>query len=183
MDPLARLGVVREWLVVGPFDDPDEKGYATVFPPEKAFDPAASYDGKGGKVAWKRFSSEAPDGRIDLMKAVAPTDGAVAYAYAEVTSPKGQEVELRGGGDDNLGVWVNGAKVIDRPTYRSHLRIDWHRAKAKLKAGENAILVKVCQCPAPKEKAPGPPAKWEFHLRVVDPEGRGVPLLVTTTKK
>lgn len=178
VDPLARLGVVRDWMVLGPFDDPDEKGFAAVFPPESKLDLNAGYEGKDGKIAWKRFASEAPDGRIDLTKAVAPSDGAVAYAYVVLTSPRDQEVELRGGGDDNFAVWVNGTKVIDHPTYRSHLRIDWHRAKAKLKAGENAILVKVCQCPAPKEKAPGPPAKWEFHLRVVDPEGRGVTLPV-----
>ncbi|MBY0457901.1 MAG: hypothetical protein K2V38_11225 [Gemmataceae bacterium] len=185
VDPLARLGVVRDWMVLGPFDDPDEKGYATAFPPENAIDRTATYAGKDGKIAWKSFTSEAPDGRIDLTKAVAPSDGAVAYAYVVVNSPKDQEVELRASGDDNLAVWVNGTKVIDHPTYRSHLRIDWHRAKAKLKAGENAILVKVCQCPAPKEKAPGPPAKWEFHLRVVDPEGRGVsfPVAVPAPKK
>lgn len=185
VDPLARLGVVRDWMVMGPFDDPEEKGFATVFPPEKSFDPDANYDGKDGKVTWKRFTSEAPDGRIDLMKAVAPSDGAVAYAYVVATSPTDQEVEFRGSGDDNLAVWVNGTKVIDHPTYRSHLRIDWHRAKAKLRAGENTVLVKVCQCPAPKEKAPGPPAKWEFNLRVVDSEGRGVSLPVTipTSKK
>jgi hypothetical protein len=180
VDPLARLGVVRDWMVLGPFDDPDEKGYATAFPPEKAINLTATYAGKDGKVAWKSFMSEAPDGRIDLLKAIGPHDAAVAYAYVVVNSPKDQEVELRASGDDNLAVWVNGTKVIDHPTYRSHLRIDWHRAKAKLKAGENAILVKVCQCPAPKEKAPGPPAKWEFHLRVVDPEGRGVSLPVVT---
>lgn len=180
VDPLARLGVVREWAVLGPFDDPDEKGFARPCPPESKLDPTASYDGKGGKIAWKRFTSDVPDGRIDLLKAVGPHDGAIAYAYAVVNSPKDQEVELRASGDDNLAVWVNGTKVIDHPTYRSHLRIDWHRAKAMLKAGDNTILVKVCQCPAPKEKAPGPPAKWEFHLRVVDLEGRGVSLPVVT---
>jgi hypothetical protein len=180
VDPLARLGVVRDWLVVGPFNDPDEKGYGTAFPPEKGFDPKVSYDGKGGPVAWKRFASDAPDGRIDLLKAVGPHDGAVAYARAVLTSPKAQEAELRASGDDNLAVWVNGAKAIDHPTYRSHLRIDWHRAKVALKAGENTVLVKVCQCPAPKEKAPGPPPKWEFHLRVVDAEGRGVSLPAAT---
>ncbi len=45
VDAAAKLGVVREWLVVGPFADPDESGYATPFPPEKEFDPKASYDG------------------------------------------------------------------------------------------------------------------------------------------
>lgn len=176
VDPIARLGVVRDWMVLGPFDDPDEKGYASAFPPEENFDLTASYDGKGGKIAWKRFTSDAPDGRIDLLKAIGPHDAAVAYAYTVVTCPKEEEVELRASGDDNLAVWVNGTKVIDHPTYRSHLRIDWHRAKVNLKAGENTILVKVCQCPAPKEKAPGPPAKWEFHLRMVDSTGRGVSL-------
>lgn len=185
VDPLARLGVVRDWMVLGPFDDPDEKGYATAYPPEKAIDLTATYAGKDGKVAWKSFTSEAPDGRIDLLKAIGPHDAAVAYAYTVVTCPKDQEVELRASGDDNLAVWVNGTKVIDHPKYRSHLRIDWHRAKAKLKTGENTVLVKVCQCPAPKEKAPGPPAKWEFHLRIVDPEGRGVslPVAVPAPKK
>jgi hypothetical protein len=176
VDPLPRLGVVREWSVLGPFDDPDEKGYAKPFPPEKGIDLKATYDGKSGKIAWKAFVSDAPDGRVDLGKAVGKEEGAVAYARAVLTSPKDQEIEVRAGGDDNLAVWVNGTKVIDHPTYRSHLRIDWHRAKVKLKAGQNTILVKVCQCPAPKEKAPGPPAKWEFHLRIVDTEGRGVPM-------
>jgi len=80
---------------------------------------------------------------------------------------------------------MNGTKVIDHPTYRSHLHIDWHRAKARFKAGDNPILVKVCQCSAPKENAAGSPAKWEFHLRVVDPEGRGVslPVAVPAPKK
>ena len=185
VDPLARLGVVREWAVLGPFDDPDEKGFAKPYPPESKLDPTATYDGQGGKIAWNRFTSDAPDGRIDLLKAIGPHDAAVAYAYTVVTCPKDQEVELRASGDDNLAVWVNGTKVIDHPTYRSHLRIDWHRAKAKFKAGDNTILVKVCQCPAPKEKAPGPPAKWEFHLRVVDPEGRGVsfPVAVPAPRK
>lgn len=182
VDAVAQLGVIREWLVVGPFADPDESGYATPFPPEKGFDPKASYDGTGGKVGWKRFTSDAPDGRVDLLKAVGPHDGAVAYAAVVLTSPKDQSVELRGGGDDNLAVWVNGTKAIDHPTYRSHLRTDWHRAAVQLKAGENTLLVKVCQCPAPKEKAPGPPAKWEFHLRVVTPDGRGLPLPVATPK-
>ncbi len=153
VDPLARLCVIRDWMVIGPFDDPDEKGYATVFPPEKMIDPNSTFVGKNGMVVWKRFTSETPDGRIDLLQAIGRNDSAVAYAYVVVNSPKDQEVELRGSGDDNLAVWVNGTKVIDHPTYRSHLRIDWHRAKVKLKAGENTILVKVCQCPAPKEKA------------------------------
>ncbi|MFO0876884.1 MAG: hypothetical protein U0840_05880 [Gemmataceae bacterium] len=174
VDPLPRLGVVRDWMVLGPFDDSDEKGYAKAYPPEKHIDLMASYGGKSGKVAWKKFTSEAPDGRVDLGKAVGKEEGAVAYAHAVLHSPREQVVEVRAGGDDNLAVWVNGKKVIDHPTYRSHLRIDWHRARVRLSAGENAVLVKVCQCPAPKEKAPGPPNKWEFHLRVVDAEGRGV---------
>lgn len=185
VDPLSRLGVVRDWVVLGPFNDPDEKGYAKPYPPESKFDLNASYDGKAGKITWKKFTSNASDGRIDLLKAVGPHDAAVAYAYAVVKSPKNQEVELRATGDDNLAVWVNGTKVIDHSTYRSHLRIDWHRAKVKLMAGENTILVKVCQCPAPKEKAPGPPAKWEFHLRIVDSEGQGVllPITIPTPEK
>lgn len=176
VDPLTRLGVVREWLVIGPFDDPDEKGFAKVFPPETKIDRAGSYEGKGGMIAWKRHVSEAPDGRVDLLKAIGPSEGAVGYGVAVIRVAKDKEVEVRCGGDDNIAVWVNGVKAIDHGAYRSHLRVDWHRAKVRLKAGENVILVKVCQCPAPKEKAPGPPNKWEFLLRLVDNEGRGLSL-------
>lgn len=180
VDPLSKLGVIRDWLVIGPFDDPDETAHGTAFPPERFFDPSARYRGKGGEVGWKPFRSDAVDGRVNLLLAVGPHDGAVAYAVAVSRSDSDRAVELRGAGDDNLAVWVNGEKVIDHPTYRSHLRIDWHQGKARLRAGENVILVKVCQCPAPKVQAPGPPAKWEFLLRVVDAEGRGVPLAVVT---
>lgn len=179
-DPLSKLGVIREWLVIGPFDDPDEQGYEVVFPPEKRFDPMGSYSGKSGKVSWKAYRSEASDGRVNLLQAVGPYDGAVAYAAVILRSPSEMQLELRGSGDDNLAVWLNGSKVIDHPLYRSHLRMDWHRVKVRFRQGDNLILVKVCQCPAPKEKAPGPPPKWEFLLRLVDDQGQGVSLPVVT---
>ena len=104
VDSLTRLGVVCDWMVLGPFDDPEEKGYAAAFAPEKGIDLKATYEGLGGKIAWKRFTSDARDGWIDLVKVVGPRDAAVAYAYTVVTCPKDQEVELRASSDDNLAV-------------------------------------------------------------------------------
>ena len=104
VDSLTRLGVVCDWMVLGPFDDPEEKGYAAAFAPEKGIGLKATYECPGGKIAWKRFTSDARDGWIDLVKVVGPRDAAVAYAYTVVTCPKDQEVELRASSDDNLAV-------------------------------------------------------------------------------
>lgn len=45
VDAAAKLGVVRQWLVIGQFVDSNESGYTPPFPPEKEFDSTASYDG------------------------------------------------------------------------------------------------------------------------------------------
>src|SRR5262245_37164698 len=45
-----------KWYVIGPFDNTDNRGFETVYPPEKEIDLAKEYVGKGGvKVEWKEF--------------------------------------------------------------------------------------------------------------------------------
>ena len=56
---------VRDWLVIGPFADPDRKGHATAYPPEaEAVDQATEYKGIGSLLRWHPQSS--PKDYIDL---------------------------------------------------------------------------------------------------------------------
>jgi hypothetical protein len=180
-DPLGKLGVVRAWAVVGPFDADCEAGLKASFPPEASVDLAATYPGRGGAaLRWRPGVEAGPDGRADLLRAdVSPKNGAVAYAAAVLTVPAAGRAELRVGAVDNVTAWVNGSKVVSvGSTYRSHFRADRHRAGVDLKAGDNLLLLKLTKTP-PTTEGPaargGPPEKWEFMARLVDDRGRAVP--------
>lgn len=174
----AHLGFLTDWYVVGPFDAQQQKGFKTVYAPEQKVDLAAELPGKSGMIKWKRLQvREATGGapaRVALVNLVEPlgvVEDGVAYAYTTITVAKPLEVEFRGAADDNLSVFVNGKREFGFEEYRNGVRLDRHRFRARLKAGENAILVKICQ--APVDQNLNEP-NWEFLLRVVDETGKGI---------
>lgn len=175
-----QFGFVTNWFVIGPFDGMNQQGFGTVYPPEREIDLAAEYPGKEGPIRWKRFQvreePKAQSGRVALLSFGEPLGkihDAVAYAYTAFTVPEAREVEFRGGGDDNFTVWVNGQREFGFEEYRNGIRLDRHRFKAKLKAGVNRVLVKVCQGPLDPTTND---ASWELMLRLVDATGKGIPV-------
>ncbi len=168
-----RLGLLRSWMVIGPFEDENYTGFARVFPPEKERNLSASYPGKSGPVSWKQAISTASDGRIDLLQSIGNVEGAVGYAFCEFESPKNCNGSLLAGADDNLAVWFNGERVISQGSYHGHLRSDWYQTPVRIRSGVNSLLVKVCQAPPKPDKGPGSPNKWEFVVRITDEQGVG----------
>jgi len=170
------FGFLRDWYVVGPFDARGMKGFKNVYPPEEKVDLAAAYEGKEKKVGWKRYRSpEATAGLhvalVNLREPLGDAEDAVAYAYTALEVSEAREVEFRGAADDNLSVWVNGTRVFGFEEYRNGVRLDRHRFRARLKAGTNTVLVKVCQAPTdPAHTEPN----WEFLLRICDATGTGL---------
>ncbi|MFO0964320.1 MAG: hypothetical protein U0793_01860 [Gemmataceae bacterium] len=175
------LGFLMDWHLIGPFDSMGNKGFQLSYPPEKAVDLTAEMEAGGKKLRWKRYLVEEPSPRVNAKhvalvnlresRALGDADDAVAFAYTEIVVAKDQKVEFRGAADDNFTVWVNGKRVFGFEEYRNGIRFDRHRFPAELKAGKNAVLVKVCQTPAPN-----PEPNWEFILRVVDESGKGLPM-------
>jgi hypothetical protein len=172
------LGFLADWHVIGPFDAKNMNGFKAVFPPEEKIALTAKYPGKSGTIEWKRYrAKEATSGlpaRVVLVNLIEPlgnADDAVAYAYTAFHVDKGQEAEFRGAADDNFTVWVNGKKEFGFEEYRNGVRLDRHRFRVKLKAGENTVLVKICQAPVDPTN---PEPNWEFLLRVVDESGKGI---------
>jgi tetratricopeptide (TPR) repeat protein len=162
----AALGLPLEsaWMVIGPFDNPNNTGLSVAFPPEQEFNLPAGYPGKAGLVKWQRADDGREDGRLNFGKLFTTADMTVAYAAMEINSPADQKVELRIGSDDQVKVWLNGQVVWtfseDRP-----LRMDQDKIPVKLRQGKNRLLCKVTQGGG----------DWELMVRITDSQGQLVP--------
>jgi hypothetical protein len=187
VDLVRHFGFIREWNVIGPFDNPSLRGYETAYPPEAGIDPAATVAGKFGPVAWRPVSTADPMGLVDIngvfpppvdaAAAAAPKDApkeglkeVVAYAVADFIAPRGQAAELRLGTKNAWKVWLNGALVFGRDEYHRGMEVDQYRLPVTLQPGRNTILVKLCQDDQRKPWT----TEWEFQLRVCDRVGTAV---------
>src|SRR5207245_10140615 len=63
----AALGYVREWRVIGPFDNVSLSGFEKIYPPEREIDFAKSYSGKDDQTLQShRLASVARDGQCEV---------------------------------------------------------------------------------------------------------------------
>ncbi len=158
---IQKTGFVAEddWIILGPFDNTDGIGYDTVYIPENLpqIDPTTEYDGKYGKIRWRKHADEILNGYISLGE---EDDWRIAYAFAIVTSPDEREVQLRFDSDDQGVIWLNGIEVFSH-TKTNTAEIDNYTIPVTLNAGKNSILIKVC------EEIGG----WGFYLRITDTDG------------
>lgn len=148
------------WLTLGPFDNTGGVGYSTAFIPEDQvqIDKTAEYDGVSGKIKWVKGSDEIFDGFFDFGL---DANLYAAYAWISFTSPEEREAEIRFDSDDQGKVYLNGKKVYAHRRTRG-ATIDRRKIPVTLVAGENTILVKVCN-----ESLP-----WGFYLRITDTDDK-----------
>jgi hypothetical protein len=172
VDVAAHFGFVRRWHLIAPFPNPDGKGFAAVYPPEKGVDLTAAYKGKGGVEArWRPYTTTDPYGMVDLNKVLGKKKGVVAYAYAVVYSPTERPVEVRLGTPNAPKVFLNGREIFGREEYHHGLDPDQHAAKGVLRAGRNELLLKLCQ----NEQTEGWAQAWIVEARLADAAGAAVP--------
>jgi alpha-glucosidase (family GH31 glycosyl hydrolase) len=158
---------VRQFYVIGPFDNENGEGLDKVYPPEtEKFDLSRSFTGKGGiAVKWQIPTNL----QIDLGSPVfvnfdsmfTPNDFTAAYALTYIEADKDKDAFLLIGSDDGCAVWLNGEKVFRYDGLRAAFPAQ-DAIKVKLKKGINTILVKVV------EQQGG----WGFYLQIVD-ENKG----------
>ncbi len=126
---------VVAWEIAGPFEKPGATAtelFDAPFPPE--------VDGTG---AWKKVAATGAPPAVNLLDVV-KGENRVAYLRATITSPVAQDAELRLGSDDGAKVWLNGAVVHANNALRG-MTPDDDTTVVKLKAGANALLLKVTQ--------------------------------------
>jgi hypothetical protein len=170
VDLARRLGFILDWKLIGPFANVEEKGVETPFPPEKALDFKAEYDGKAGKVRWKDYVSKDENGIVDLNIGVGRHIEAVSYAATEFTSPAARDVEVRIGCYTVFKLWVNGELALHRADAYTGMQFDHYRTMIRLREGTNRLVMKVCTGIPP----PQVPKLWRFQLRVCDADGAAI---------
>lgn len=131
----SRLG---PWWVIHPFDNTEEKGFDTVYPPEVEIDLKKTYVGKEGRrIKWYRTNT-----RGENVFSSVPEDDVTGYALTYFESNRDQKYILSLGSDDTIKIWVNDklifSKYIHRPLNRGDDVIELPVTK-----GRNKILVKV----------------------------------------
>ena len=169
------FGFLATWKVIGPFDNVGQKAFHTVYPIEAdliagKYSVDASYTGKNGEVKWKDATGEEVEGAVDLNPIFDKEKGAIAYARAVYSSKKAMACELRLGCINAHKVWVNGKEVISSEVYHASMAIDQYIANVDLKAGENTIVIKVCQ----NEQTESWAQDWKFQVRLCDSTGKTI---------
>jgi hypothetical protein len=172
IDLPKHFGFVTRWKLIGPFDNTDRRGLDTVYPPEKELDAAAGYDGPFGQVQWKSHTSTDRYGLVDLNAVLGTRKQVTAYAWAELTSPREQDVEFRWSTYNANKLWLNGRLLAENAIYHAGERFDQYRAFGTLKTGNNMLLLKICQ----NEQTQTWARYWQFKLRVCDDHGTAVGL-------
>jgi len=138
------IAQVRNWSIVGPFDNEGRAGLAAVYPPEtEGFNPQAVYKGKEHDVAWRALpAGGVPYGFVDLSAAVYPRQDVAVYAATVLRSAKAQPAVFHFGASGASRVWLNG-KLIHEDTAVHPSRFDQQIFAAQLAAGDNSVLVKI----------------------------------------
>ncbi len=158
---VKKLGMVTDWLLIGPFDNTGKSGFKKVYLPEEEIDLQKIYTGKDSiQIKWFQPKKINLSGFINFDAFLYPHNWSVGYALTYVYSPKERAVIVKVGADDAVKVWLNDQVVIEQDLYRKAV-IDQEIVPVWLGEGWNKILVKVCE----KEDS------WGFYFRITDLEG------------
>jgi hypothetical protein len=146
-DAAAKMAppVAGPWMLIGPFPNSGGAGFDTAFPPEKEIDFAKQYDGKGGKVKWRK--TDFKDGAVNNLAVFGKPElnnDAVCYLAREITATGATEIPLSLGSDDGLAVFVNGQRVLAENVTRA-CAPDQNHVAVRLKPGKNTLLLKITQ--------------------------------------
>ncbi len=126
------------WWVIFPFDNIDEKGFDTVYPPETEIDFNKEYIGKEGrKIGWYKTES-----RGENVFSNVPEDDVTGYALTYLESDRDQNYLLSLGSDDTIKIWVNDELVFSKYVHRPLRRAD-DVIQLPISKGRNKILVKI----------------------------------------
>ena len=175
---VEHFGFLTSWKIVGPFDNRDFIGFKKSYPPEDKIDLSAKLEGQKGEVTWGDISTEHEFGIVDIAKSIAPHKGAVMYLTTEFNVEAARDVEFRFGTPNAWKLWVNGRLLFGRDEYHRGMGIDQYSVPAKLKAGKNVILLKLCQ----NEQEDSWAQRYQIQLRICDSTGIAVKAVAANGK-
>jgi len=158
----AKPGQVRDWRLLGPFDNADNAGFHAVLPPEKNAAAATTHTGKDGRILrWQPHHNANTSGYVNLAQAISHEPWCVAYAACDIYSPEERTAWFDFGSDDGLKAWLNGEPIISKDIYRIAAPAQ-DLVPVRLRQGWNSVMCKIGQAEG----------EWGFHMSVSDALGR-----------
>jgi len=150
-----RTDNVRHWKILGMFPNWGNQGHAHAFPPEKEINLDGVYPGWYKAISWKSwFARLQDDYLVDLQAALSPVyeyyprfDWGTAYAYAEFTTERRQNIHIRLGVQDSAKLWLNGNLIHESEAFPPLDTLDKHTIDGFVRQGRNTLLVKVSKIP------------------------------------
>ncbi len=141
------LGYIRDWRVIGPFDNEGKQGFARVFEPERLrmapYDLDARYEGRERPVGWRTYPDIGHYGYVSFDAIERPDTNVCGYAETFVTSARVQPLTLWLGGGGAIAAWWNGEEVLRDDHYRQP-NPDRFVVAVGAHQGPNRLLVKAC---------------------------------------
>jgi tetratricopeptide (TPR) repeat protein len=138
----AKVGNIKDWQVVGNFDNISGSGFEKGYEPVQISDNDHEFTNRNGApVKWFTISKYR-DGRwIDFGNHMYTTNS-ICYAQTFVKSTKDQEVILNIGVTGSVKCWVNDMLVYAQEEERD-VSLDAYQIKVKLKSGYNRLVIQV----------------------------------------
>jgi hypothetical protein len=154
------LGFISNFKIIGPFGCKDCGNFDKSYPPEKEIEFDNIYQLGGSDIKWQSKSVNPQTGYLDFCRYLNPTDWVCAYAYCKLSTTEEINAQIRLGTNDTGTLWLNGKRIISKNVERSATP-DTDIINIKLKSGDNAILIKVCNTEL----------NWGLYLRITDEFG------------
>lgn len=166
----ARTGALKNWKLVGEFENISESGFDADF--GVLAHPEGDYvfkNKRGADVKWFPISDIRYDNwcYLDYHFYI---ENAIIYAQTFVESPQDQEVQFRVGTSGSLKFWVNDNLLFSEPEERNN-GLDTYVFTGRLKKGYNRVLVQIGSSEIDASN---------FLVRITDPAGENIAGLTTT---
>src|SRR5262249_8774978 len=166
------MNAVRDFALIGPFENISASGFDKVFPPELEFADQKTYESKRGVPArWYRPSASQPSYWLDFRQHYVEED-AIYYANTFILSPKKQKVQLRVGTSGSVKVFLNDERLFEYFDENNN-DLDTYVIETELQEGWNRFLIK---CGLSEIK------RCNFILRVTDAAGEAINRLEVSTE-
>lgn len=137
-----RMGIVRDFRMIGPFDNISGSGYKKEYPPEKEIDFSKKYHGKdGAEASWFPFYNHKTNGWLFTEYNYTAFD-AILYYYSNISSEKDQTVLIGFGASGSFKVFLNDNIVLADSVFRN-TGTDMFIQEVRLFKGDNKLLIKI----------------------------------------
>ncbi|MCW3060748.1 MAG: hypothetical protein JWQ02_2569, partial [Capsulimonas sp.] len=142
---LEALHSIRDWRVIGPFDNVSKSGFEKIFAPEQGIDLAASVAGREGQpLKWRKLQLVSRQGECAVGSALGDGDEDVFYATTAVRASSDGTASFAFSPTGASKIYCNGRLIFSDDVYRvSASGQDVFHVTAPVRKGWNTLLVKL----------------------------------------